>query len=63
MSINPTLENKNTVTPTLEAKGPNTTWDEANYTWDNAVGTWDLPGTVVSVENKNSVSLTLENKN
>ena len=63
MTINLSLDNKNTVTLTNDAKGPNTTWDEATYTWDNAVGTWDTPGTVISTENKNTVSLTLDNKN
>lgn len=61
MSI--TLQNKNSVSLTPQAKSDGRIWDNMNMTWDEVQGAWDNPVTTVVLENKNSVFLTLENKN
>lgn len=62
MSIIITPETKHTLALTNDAKGPNTTWDEANYTWDEAVGTWNRPGVVIVLDTKSEITISPEAK-
>jgi hypothetical protein len=61
MIITPTT--KNQVVLTQPGKTPNVTWDEANYTWDEADGSWDNPTLKTIPKDKNTLSITLKDKN
>lgn len=55
-----TNESKNNVSVSNEELKNDQTWDEMTMTLDEASGTWDVPGTPVTKESKNAVSLTNE---
>ena len=66
MSITATLETKNSaITATLESKETETIWaDMGDETYEMVDGaTIGVPGRGMTLETKNSVSQTLENKN
>ena len=63
MSISPSLENKSTISPTLEDKtGKTLTWNDMTMTWDEETAPWDSPKIVGTKETKNSVTGTFEPK-
>lgn len=62
MSISLTNENKNSVSLSLENKDAGLIWDNADFSWDDGSGTWDVPNAGLSLEAKNSISLTNETK-
>jgi hypothetical protein len=57
-----TMEDKNSISLTMEEMDTSPTWDEATMTWNEATGTWEKQGTVFTLEEKNSISLTMEDK-
>lgn len=62
--MNITLETKNTLALTTEAKGKDITWDQATFAFDDAGSqTWDSNGYLILVpESKTTLTLTSETK-
>lgn len=54
---------KNTLNISLNSRGFQPSWDEANYSWDESTGTWDNPTNLVSLNTKNSIVLSQNSKN
>ena len=62
--VDVTLQNKNSLSVTNQDKtGSTVTWNESVESWDEAGGTWDNPGTPASLQTKNTLIVSNENKN
>ena len=63
MAITVTLSDKNSLAVTNESKNEDIRWMDADFTWEEGISTWAQTGTVLSLPAKNTLTITLTNKN
>lgn len=62
MALSISNELKNSLSITNEDKPTGQTWDDMTIPWDDAHSSWNQPGTPITKESKNTLTIANENK-